>query len=184
MKKWLILNASIAMTFSFTTISMAAEQVGTVNSQAAQNEISLEQAIDIGNRSLKGDLVSVEFDQNDSSANGIYDIKIIASNIEYEVTIDAVTGEMLNAEQSELDADDMSEYNTMKKAQISLSEAIQKATRVVDGKVVTAGFDIEYDKPVYKIQIVTGAELHEMVIDSMTGNILNNRVESDDDIDD
>ncbi|WP_201556980.1 PepSY domain-containing protein [Psychrobacter sp. 72-O-c] len=61
----------------------------------------------IGSKSIREDLVSVEFDQSYSLPGSTYDIKIIASDTEYEVTIDADTGEMLSAKQDKLDADDI-----------------------------------------------------------------------------
>lgn len=193
MKNLLALSTAIIMTFSLTGISttaIAAEQMTSLKNQvsqavaSAQSKISLEQAIVIGNNSIKGDLVSIKFEQGDSLASGMYEIKTIASNIEYQIAIDADTGEMLSAKQMQLNAKDMVEYRAMKQTKIGLTQAIKNAKQIVNGQVVAAEFDVDYDKSVYKIKIATKKQLHKIVVDGMTGKIINNRVASDDNDDD
>ena len=146
---------------------------------AAQSKISLEQAIDIGNKTFKGDLVSVEFDQNGFSAGGKYDVKFIARNTdEYTLRIDADTGKVLSAKQGQLDTDDVAEYKAMKQAKVSLTQAMGKAIQNVNGKVIKAGFDVDNGKSVYEIKVAKGNEIHKIVIDSMTGKIISSRLES------
>ncbi len=193
MKNLLALSTAIIMTLGLAgvgTTAIAAEQMTSLKNQvskavaSAQSKISLEQAIVIGNKSIKGDLVSVKFRQADSLASGTYEIKTIASDIEYQITIDADTGEMLSAEQDQLDTDDMAEYRAMKRAKTSLTQAIKNAKQIVNGQVVAAEFDVDYGKPVYKIKIATKKQLHKVVVDSMTGKIINNRIASDNNDDD
>ncbi len=187
MKKLLTLSTAIIMTLSLASVgstAIAAEKMSSLSNKiseaaaSAQSKISLEQAIVIGNNLIKGDLVSVEFDQDDSLLRSTYDIKIIANNIEYEVAIDANTGKMLSAEQDKVDADDMAEYRAMKQAKTSLTQAINNAKQIVNGQVIAAEFDVDYGKSVYKIEIATAKQVHKVVVDSMTGKIINNRVKA------
>jgi len=68
----------------------------------------------------------------------------------------------------------------MKKSKTSLNQAIQKANQSVKGKVIEAGFDMDFGKPTYKIEIIKGTKVHKVVVDSMTGKIIRSQVEAAD----
>ncbi|SLJ84022.1 PepSY domain-containing protein [Psychrobacter sp. DAB_AL43B] len=189
MKNLSTLSKSIIMVLSIAGVSTAAIAVGqtaTTNNQvseavaAAQSKISLEQAIVIAKKTIKGDVVSADFDQHNHSAGGNYEVKIVANNTEYEVKIDANSGKVLSNKQEKLDKEDIAEYNAMKKSKTSLNQAIQKANQSVKGKIIEAGFDIDFGKPAYKVEIVKGTQVHKVVIDSMTGKIIRSQVEAAD----
>ena len=189
MKNLSNLSKSIIMVLSITGVSTAAIAVGqsaTTNSQvseavaAAQSKISLEQAIVIAKKTIKGDVVSADFDQHNHPAGGNYEIKTIANNTEYEVKIDANSGKILSNKQKKLDKEDIAEYNAIKKSKTSLNQAIQKANQSVKGKVIEAGFDMDFGKPTYKIEIIKGTKVHKVVVDSMTGKIIRSQVEAAD----
>lgn len=182
MRNLLALSSAIVVIITIiSTPAMADEQIAQV---MAQSTIDIQRAITIGNNSLKGDIISIAFDQNDSSMSGIYDIEIIASNLKYEITIDANSGKMVAAEQDKLNAADMTAYNTMKRANISLVQAITNATKIVNGQVAAAEFDLNQGKAVYQIEIINQNKRHKMTIDAMSGNVINNRIETDDSDDD
>ena len=170
---------------SSATISVA--QAATPNVKiseavaAAQSKISLEQAIAIGQKTIKGDLVSAKFDQNGYSAGGKYDVKFIAHNTEYKLRVDADTGKVLSAKQEKLDKDDIAEYKAMKNSKVSLAQAMEKATQNVNGKVIEAEFDVDNSKSVYEIKVAKGNQIHKVVIDSMTGKVISSRLDTSDD---
>lgn len=189
MKNLSTLSKSIIMVLSIAGVSTAAIAVGqstTTRTEfseavaAAQSKISLEQAIVISKKTIKGDVVSADFDQNDHSAGGNYEVKTIANNTEYKVKIDANSGKVLSNKQEKLDKEDIAEYNAMKKSKTSLNQAIQKANQSVKGKVIEAGFDMDFGKPTYKIEIIKATKVHKVVIDSMTGKIIRSQVEAAD----
>ncbi len=189
MKNLSTLSKSIIMAVAIAgagTATVVVSQAATTNSQASesvtalQSKISLQQAIAIGNKTVKGDLVSIEFDQNDYSTGGEYEIKTIASNTEYDIKIDADTGKVLSAKQERLDADDTAEYNAMKRAKVSLNQAMQTATQSVTGKVIAAEFDIDNGKSIYEIKVAKGNQLHKVTIDSTTGKVISSRLDNDD----
>ncbi len=189
MKNLSTLSKSIIMVLSIAGVSTAAIAVGqstTTRTEvseavaAAQSKISLEQAIVITKKTIKGDVVSADFDQNDHSAGGNYEVKTIANNTEYKVKIDANSGKVLSNKQEKLDKEDIAEYNAMKKSKTSLNQAIQKANQSVKGKVIEAGFDMDFGKPTYKIEIIKGTKVHKVVVDSMTGKIIRSQVEAAD----
>ena len=189
MKNLSTLSKSIIMVLSIAGVSTAAIAIGQTaitNSQvseavaAAQSKISLEQAIVIAQKTIKGDVVSADFEQHDHSEGGDYDINIVASNTEYEVKVDANSGKVLSSKREKLDKKDMAEYNAMKKSETSLNQAIKKANQSVKGKVIEAGFDMDFGKPAYKIEIIKGTQVHKVVVDSMTGKIIRSQVEAAD----
>ena len=189
MKNLSTLSKSIIMVLSIAGVSTAAIAIGQTaitNSQvseavaAAQSKISLEQAIVIAQKTIKGDVVSADFVQHDHSAGGDYDINIVASNTEYEVKVDANSGKVLSSKREKLDKKDIAEYNAMKKSETSLNQAIKKANQSVKGKVIEAGFDMDFGKPAYKIEIIKGTQVHKVVVDSMTGKIIRSQVEAAD----
>ena len=189
MKNLSTLSKSIVMVLSIAGVSTAAIAVGqtaTTNSQvseavaAAQSKISLEQAIIIAKKTIKGDVVSADFDQHDHLAGGNYEVKIVANNTEYEVKIDANSGKVLSNKQEKLDKEDIAEYNAMKKSKTSLNQAIKKANQSVKGKVIEAEFDMDFGKPAYKIEIIKGTQVHKVVVDSMTGQIIRSQVKAAD----
>ena len=190
MKNLSMFSKSIVMTLSMIAVSSATISVAQAATPAvkvseavaaAQSKISLEQAIAIGNKTIKGDLVSAEFDQKGYSAGGKYDVKFIANNTEYKIRIDADTGKVLSAKQDQLDREDMAEYKAMKQAKVSLNQAMEKATQNINGKIIEAGFDVDNGNSVYEIKVAKGNQIHKMVIDSVTGKVVSSRLERSDD---
>ena len=190
MKNLSMFSKSIVMTLSMIAVSSATISVAQAATPAvkvseavaaAQSKISLEQAIAIGNKTIKGDLVSAEFDQKGYSAGGKYDVKFIANNTEYKIRIDADTGKVLSAKQDQLDREDMAEYKAMKQAKVSLNQAMEKATQNINGKIIEAGFDVDNGNSVYEIKVAKGNQIHKIVINSMTGKVISSRLESSDD---
>ena len=186
MKKTSTLKKSLAVVLSVATISMAsvsASQAATSMSEiaaASQSKISLEQALTLANKAVKGDIISVDFDQEDRAENSHYDIKMIANNNEQEVRVNANTGKVTKDETERLDKEDLAEYNTMKQAKVSLSQAIKNANKTLKGTVLEAEFDMDFGKPVYKIEIGKGNQVHKVIVDSMTGKITSSQVDNDD----
>ncbi|BFM04526.1 hypothetical protein Psyaliredsea_31730 [Psychrobacter alimentarius] len=186
MKKTSTLKKSLAVALSVATISMAsvsASQAATSMSEiaaASQSKISLEQALTLANKAVKGDIISADFDQEDRAENSHYDIKMIANNNEQEVRVNANTGKVTKDETERLDKEDLAEYNTMKQAKVSLSQAIKNANKTLKGTVLEAEFDMDFGKPVYKIEIGKGNQVHKVIVDSMTGKITSSQVDNDD----
>ena len=190
MQKLSTLHKSIITLFSVAAISTTAIAVGqnaatqvSVNESVAavQSKITLEQAINIAQKTVKGDVIGAEFDQYNRSASGDYEIKLVANGTEYEVSVDATTGQTSNNKQEKMDNEDVAEYNAMKKSAISLSQAIKKANQGINGTVVEAGFDIDDGNSVYQVEIVKGNQIHEVAIDSMMGKVVRSQVEMVDD---
>ena len=179
-KKLLAIALSVA-TLNVVAIPMSQAATSMNETMAAsQSKISLEQAMTLANNAVAGNIISAGFDQEDRMENNHYEIKIIANNNEQEVIINANTGEVIKDKMERLDRDDLAEYNAMKQAKISLSQAIKNANTTLNGTVLEAEFDMDANKPVYKIEIGKGSQIYDVVVDSMTGKVLSSHVDHDD----
>lgn len=127
----------------------------------------------LANKAVAGDIVGAEFDQEDRMENNHYNVKIITNNNEQDIIVNANTGRVIKDEVERLDREDMAEYNTMKQAKISLPQAIKNANQTLNGTVLEAEFDVEAGNPVYQIEIAKGSQVHDVMLDSMTGKVLN-----------
>lgn len=192
MKKISTLRKPLLIAVSAISISVATVAVGQAATATApmhevkaatQSKISLEQALAIATKTVKGDVISADYDQEDRTANGHYDIKIITNNSEQEVKVHANTGKVTKGDMERLDKEDLAEYNAMKQSKVSLTQAIKKANQTLKGTVLEAEFDMDFGKPVYKVEIGKGNQVYKVVVDSMSGNITRSQV-SDVDRDD
>ncbi|MGP5075260.1 PepSY domain-containing protein [Psychrobacter celer] len=189
MKKLSTLKKSLVMALSvvsFSIASVSASQAAPAMNEVtavSQSKISLEQAMALANKAVKGDIISADFDQEYRNENSHYDINIITNNNEQEVSVNANTGKITKWDTERLDKEDLAEYKAMKQAKVSLSQAIKKANQTLKGKVLEVEFDIDFGKPVYKVEIGKGNQIHKVVVDSMTGKITRSQV-SDVDRDD
>ncbi len=152
---------------------------------AMQSKISLTQAIEIAKQNAKGDLVSAEFDYDDDDGKGAatseYEVEFISNGKSYEVKIDANTGKVIETEEKKLDKEDMAEYNAMKQAKVTLASAMQKAAQSVNGKVISAEFELEKGQSVYDVEVVKGNQIYDVSIDANTGKVLSSQVDVEDD---
>lgn len=144
----------------------------------AQSKLTLAQAIAIAQKTVKGNVVSAEFDQEDHGATSEFEVKLVKGDTEYEIKIDASTGKVTKAEQERMDADDLADYKTMQQAKVNLNQAMQNATQKYPGKLLEAEFDMEKGQAVYKIKIAQGTQVQKVVIDANTGKIIATKTKS------
>lgn len=189
MKKLSTLSKPLVMALSMASISVvtvAVSQAATTKAPsseqqaASQSKIDLEQALLLANKAVKGDIVSVGYDQEDRTVNGNYEIKIITNNNEQEVKVHANTGKVTKEEVERLDKEDLAEYKAMKQAKLTLTQAISKANQTLKGTVLEAEFETDFGKPVYKVEIGKDNQVYKIVIDSTTGNIIRSQARAAD----
>ena len=148
---------------------------------AMQSKISLAQAINIAKQNAKGDLVSAEFDYDDDDATSKYEVEFVGNGTSYEVKVDANTGKVLKTKQEKLDKKELAEYSAMKQAKVTLTSAMQKAAQSLNGKVISAEFELEKGQSVYDIEVVKGNQIYDVSIDANTGKVLSSQVDVEDD---
>lgn len=186
-KSAIVVVSALVIGTGIGTIAIASGQIpaisGAETSDAvaiAKSKISLEQAIAMAQKTVKGDLISAEFDQNDYVTGGEFEVKFVDGDMEHEVKIDASSGKILKTKQEKLDAEDLAEYEALKQAKISLTQAMQKATQSINGKIIEAEFDFDNGIPAYEIEMAKGVEIHKLVIDSINGQVISSQLDYDD----
>src|SRR5690606_5372217 len=169
LKKSLVIALSVA---SFSMASVSASQAATAMNEvtaASQRKISLEQALALANKAVKGDIISADFDQEDRNANSHYDINLVTNHNEQEVSANANTGKVTKGDTERLAKEDLAEYKARKQAKGSLSQAINKANLTLKGKVREVECDMGFGKSVCRVGIGKCNQTHKVVVDSMTG---------------
>ncbi len=67
----------------------------------------------------------------------------------------------------------------MKKAQITLTQAMQKATQSINGKIIEAKFDFDNGMPAYGIEIAKGMDIHKLVINNSNSQVISSQLDYD-----
>lgn len=66
---------------------------------------------------------------------------------------------------------DMDDIEAMKKAEISLSDAIDAAEKATGGKAYSASIDDDSDTPQYEVNTFTGDKTYESKVDAASGEV-------------
>lgn len=152
--------------------------------------IKEEEAIRLAKKKVAGTVMKIELDDEDDRA--IYEVELKDDQFEYEVKLDAVTGEVLKVEK---DRHHKSESNGVKNksaehsltvgesktsdkqsatkaekkpSKITMDQAIAIAKQKANEKVT----DSELDDGIYEIEIKDGDIEYEFEIDAFTGTII------------
>ena len=191
MKKLSTLTKSVLIALTIAGVGATAIAAPVANTKAVtgsseavsamQSKITLTQAIDIAKQNAKGDLVSAKFDYDDDDSTSEYEVELVANGTSYEVKIDANTGKVLKTKQETLDKKDMAEYSAMKQAKVTLTSAMQTASQSVNGKVISAEFELKKGQSLYDIEVIKGNQKYEVSIDANTGKILSSQIDMEDD---
>ncbi len=166
------------------------ELLKSVNLQTLLDKtlIGKDKAIEIAlEKSEGGTVAEFELDQDDGRYE--YEIQIKKDGMEYEVKIDAMTGEVLKFESdNDDDYDDVDVVSsaiqqTLDSELIGKDKAIEIALEKSGGGIVVE-FELDQDdgRYEYEIQIKKDGMEYEVEIDAVTGEVL--KFESDDDYDD
>ena len=146
--------------------------------------------VEISEKALKvvaGTVTQVELEKK--LRGTIYEVEVHKDGFEYDLDLDAYTGEVLKNEKSNDDDDDESfKQSDMSNAKtnstnlkVSMEEAIELALKEAAGTVKEVEFESEHSKLYYKIEIEDGNKEVDVLVDAESGKV---SVEQDDDSDD
>ena len=157
---------------------------GSVKSSPYGSELlTSKQAEEIALREVNGDIRSVELKKENGRMVFEVEIRTADGRDDNEVTLDAVSGKVLQVEwDDDDDADERHRERRQSQAQdrtasISKKQAIAIALQDTPGKVIEA----DSGKNVYEIEIRSGNREVEYKIDKFTGKIIEKDVDDDDD---
>jgi len=175
------LAMAIATGVMTTTANASSHAAEVRAAQAAK--ISLKQAINIASKEASGTLVSAEFDNDDSDANGnggVYEIEFSTNSTNYEIKVDAITGKIVKTETERLDSGDIDDYKVQQKAKINITKAISLAEKYTGGQVMEIEFknDRDYAKhpSYYEVEVLKGQQIIELNMDANTGSIFKRKI--------
>ncbi|MGM8885773.1 PepSY domain-containing protein [Psychrobacter sp. 1U2] len=173
------LGSGLALTLTLALGAVSTVSHANINDEirAAQGtKISLKQAINIANKQAKGTLISAEFDDDDSAAKGnggAYEIQFSNGTTEYEIKVDAISGQVLELDTDRLDSGDVDDYNSQRRAKISAMGVINAIEKQANSRVLEVEFknDRDYaDHPSYfEVDMLRDKQIIELKIDAETG---------------
>ncbi|MBA4602232.1 PepSY domain-containing protein [Thermoactinomyces mirandus] len=145
-----------------------------------------------------------EIELDDKGTRHVYEIELLGSNGEYEIKMDAGTGEILKVEQSRTtgtkasddgrkgdEVDDVRddqggksqpapEKSATEQKRISYEQAKNIALSKFNGKIGEIELDEDDGRWIYEVEIKKGRQEADMEIDAYTGKILFMSIENDD----
>lgn len=173
---------AIALSVGVMTTTANADTADEIRvAQAAK--ISLKQAIDIASKQASGSLVSAEFDDDDSDAQGssVYELAFNNDTTSYEIKVDAKTGAVVKTETERLDKGDVNDYKVQQQAKIKIMDAINTAEKQTNGRVLEIEFENDRDyadhETYYEIKVLKDNQIIELNIDADTGAVFENSIE-------
>ncbi|WP_052345871.1 PepSY domain-containing protein [Paucisalibacillus sp. EB02] len=160
------------------TVTAADSNKGNEQIVSENKVISIKEVEKIVMAEVEGHIESIELEKE--AGKQLYEVEVGNSEMEYDIYIDAYTGEVLSIEEESND-DDVEDAG-MKQAVIAnlISElqAIEIAESVVEGTVVEMELD-EYDGQYgYELELKTSNGKAEVRIDAITGDVLKKQLES------
>ena len=115
---------------------------------------------------VDGVVEEIELEREANTA--LYEVDIEKDNIDYDLHIDAYSGEIYSVDRDDDDDDDFSNYKNI----ISQSDAIAIAEKAANGKVVEIELDEDDGLLKYEAELRTDRGEAEVEIDASTGNVL------------
>lgn len=179
------LGTCLAVVFSAGLISTTinAATLSSEISAAQATKISLKQAITIASKQASGTLISAEFDDDDDDAQaGVYEIEFSTDSTNYEIKVDATTGNIIKTETERLDSGDVNDYNTQRQAKVHIMDAMSMAEKNTSGRVMEIEFknDRDYDDHTsyYEVEVLKSNQIIELNIDANTGTVFNKKTKN------
>src|SRR5699024_3709453 len=157
------------------TAVQSEEVVQTKDATPAESFISMEKAQEIALSEQDGHIDSIELESEEGYV--YYEVEIENGDREYDIYIEASTGEILKVDRDDHDDDDYEMSGALENI-ISAEKAMQIAVEKVGGKVIEMELDEDDNRYEYEIELKTNDGEVEMTIDAVTGKIL--EIEKDD----
>ena len=124
---------------------------------------------------VDGVIEDIELERKGNTA--VYEIEIEKGNIDYDLHIDAYSGEIYSVDRDDDDDDDDNNFVNYENI-ISQSDAIAIAEKAVNGKMKEIKLDEDDGLLKYEVELRTDRGEAEVKMDASTGNVL--EVELDD----
>jgi uncharacterized membrane protein YkoI len=153
---------------------------GTKKASILTNEEITEKAL----AKVDGTVTEVELERKLSGL--VYEVEIKKDGYEYDLDLDAVTGDVIKNDKSkdddETDSDDNGQKIDSSKVALTSESAIEIALKEAEGTVTKLVLESENGQTYYEIEIEDGTEEVELEVDANSGAVLS--IDKDDENDD
>jgi uncharacterized membrane protein YkoI len=164
-----------------STENNAAAATETPNTATSQQDIiTFEEASEKALKAANGTITDIELD---NGRNPNYEVDIIHDGFEYDLKLDAFTGEVLEQDSEKEDGDE-EEAAALSGDLISSDEAVEAALAAAGGTVKEVSLDNDDGVASYEIELQDGKTTHEITVNAVDGSILENESDTNDDGDD
>jgi len=173
MKKWLAIPALAGV----VVLGGVAMTVGAEKSDigAVEEFLTIEEAKAKAVEAVGGKVTEIEFEREKSGEK--YEIEVKSDGVEYDLDIDAKTGEVLRTKQD--DYDDRSHLSN--EELLTVEEAIAIVMKQAKGTVTEVELDDGDGGLHYEIEVEDGTFEYDFEIDAVTGEVLKFEKEREDD---
>ncbi len=147
-------------------------------SKTERTLLSVDEVKNIALQEVNGVIEEIELESR--SGNKVYEVEIEKDEVDYDLTIDAYSGEVYTINGDDDDDDDITRSNPTQNKQdiISQADAAAIAEKTVNGKVIEIERDSDDGVIKYEVELKTDRGEAEVEIDAATGKVL--EVEWDD----
>ncbi|WP_367109824.1 PepSY domain-containing protein [uncultured Psychrobacter sp.] len=173
----------LALTVGAVSTAATADTADEIRA-AQMAKISLKQAIDIASKQASGTLISAEFDDDDDDAQGgaVYELEFSDGSTEYEIKVDAMTGQIVGSDTDNLDSGDKDDYDIQRRAKIGVMAVIDAVEKQGDSRVLEIEFknDRDYDDhpTYYEVDMLRDNQVIEVKINADTGREFERKVKN------
>lgn len=136
-------------------------------------DVSWEDAVASAKSAFDGQLTAVGLEAE--RGEWVYSVDLVSSSEEYEATISATTGEILDARTEKLDADDAAESTDEiidTNGLITPEEAMRAAVARVDGPVRSWSLDRDRRGVEFEVEVLAGNDSTDVSVDAKTGEVV------------
>lgn len=179
-----ILGGAVAVAAANNDETTGAQSDVAQNAAASKEMISVEKVKEIALSKVTGHVENIELESY--KGNSYYEVEIDNNKVDYDLYIDAYTGEVqVMKEDRDDDGDDRTVVSQSANL-ISDKKAREIAEKAVNGTVTELELDEDDNRFVYELELITNKGEADIEIDASTGKVieLDYEDEDDDDIDD
>lgn len=162
-----------------TSLAIGLLTIGTTTVSAqVSGLITPQQAVSAALTSINGQVMGIELDDfGFMDATPVYSVDILAGNVEYDIDVNAITGEVLRTERDMVDSP--MELQVLSSAKISYEQAQQIAlASLPNGKSFSVSLDEEGGQAIYDVEVIMpDATSYEVMVNAVTGAIVHSKPE-------
>lgn len=179
MKKWIIIPA-LAGVLVIGGVAIVGN-VGHSLAATSKGLLTMEEAKAIAIKSVGGTVTEIELDRE--VTGDIYEVEVKSGDFEYDLDIDAKTGEVLRTDKEQNDDDDDKVIVPDGKF-ITEKAAVKIAMKQAKGTVTEVKLGEDDDRVMYEIEIQDDKYDYDFDIDAISGEVLKFEKDRDDNDDD